>query len=120
VYTKRKLGHAEVARLAYCRAVEAAPDGPEILFELGTLMWEMDMRDEAFALLQRAVVACPVDPGYALQLGLAEMQRNNLTAARRWLTTAKHLDPAERRIDVALQDLAVRRNAPARKRKRAA
>ena len=37
-------------------------------------------------------------------------------AAHRLLTTAKHLDPAERRIDVALQDLAVRRKA-ARKRK---
>ena len=77
------------------------------------------MRDEAFAFLARAVVACPVDPGYTLQLGLAEMERHNLTAAHRLLTTAKHLDPAERRVDRALQDLALRRKPP-RKRKRAA
>jgi hypothetical protein len=77
------------------------------------------MRDDAFALLERAAVACPVDPGYTLQLGLAEMARDNLTSARRLLTTAKHLDPAERRIDVALQDLAARSKTP-HKRKRAA
>ena len=76
----------------------------------------MDMRDDAIALLERAVTTCPVDPGFTLQLGLAEMERDNLTAARRLLTTAKHLDPAERRIDLALQDLASR----PRKRKRAA
>jgi hypothetical protein len=47
------------------------------------------------------------------------MERDNLAAAHRLLTTAKHLDPAERRIDLALQDLALRRKTP-RKRKRAA
>jgi len=115
----RQLGHAEVARLAYRRALDAGPDEPEILFELGTLLWEMGLHDEAFAFLSRAVIACPIDPGYTLQLGVAEMERGNLLAAHRLLTTAKHLDPAERRIDVALQDLAIRRKTP-RKRKRAA
>jgi len=38
-------------------------------------------------------------------------------AAQRLLTTAKHLDPGERRIDIALQDLALRRKT-LRKRKR--
>jgi Tfp pilus assembly protein PilF len=115
----RQLGHAEVARLAYRRALEAGPDEPELLFELGTLLWEMGMHDDGFALLERAVLVCPVDPGFTLQLGLAEMERENLTAARRLLTTAKHLDPSERRIDLALQDLANRRKTP-RKHKRAA
>jgi Flp pilus assembly protein TadD len=116
----RQLGHAEVARLAYRRALEAGPDEPELLFELGTLTWEMGMRDDGFAFLERAAQVCPVDPGFTLQLGLAEMERGNLTAARRLLTTAKHLDPSERRIDVALQYLALRWKAPPRKRKRAA
>ncbi|TME84066.1 MAG: tetratricopeptide repeat protein, partial [Chloroflexi bacterium] len=115
----RELGHAEVARLAYRRALDAGPDAPEVLFELGTLLWEMGMRDDALTLLERAVRTCPVDPGYTLQLGLAEMERDNLTAARRLLTTAKHLAPAERRIDVALQELASRTTIP-RRRKRAA
>jgi Flp pilus assembly protein TadD len=115
----RELGHAEVARLAYLRALDAAPDEPEVLFELGTLLWEMGMRDDAFVLLEAAVRTCPVDPGYTLELGLAEMARDNLTAARRLLTTAKHLAPAERRIDVALRDLASRTRTP-RRRKRAA
>jgi tetratricopeptide (TPR) repeat protein len=116
----RELDHPEVARLAYLRAIEAAPDQPaELLFELGTLLWEMDMRDDGFALLERAVLACPVDPGFTLQLALAEMERDNLTAAHRLLTTAKHLDPADRRIDVALKDLSIQRNL-ARKRRRAA
>ena len=115
----RQLGHAEVARLAYRRALDAAPEEPELLFEHGTLLWEMGMRDEGFAFLERAVRACPVDPGFTLQLGLAEMERENLPAAHRLLTTAKHLDPAERQIDLALQDLA-RRRTIARKRRRAA
>src|ERR1700716_320108 len=44
----RQLGHSEVARLAYGRALEASADVPEVLAELGTLLWEMGMRDEAF------------------------------------------------------------------------
>jgi len=117
----RQLGHAEVARLAYRRALEGAPDEPEILAELGTLLWEMGHRDDAYVYLEGAVKACPVDPGFALQLGLAAMQRGNLIAAHRLLTGAKHLDPSDRRIDVALQGLALRRKeSRSRQRKRAA
>jgi len=77
------------------------------------------MRDEGFACLERAVLACPVDPAFTLRLALAEMERDNLPAAHRLLTTAKHLDPGERRIDLALQDLWLRRKI-VRKGKRAA
>jgi Flp pilus assembly protein TadD len=115
----RQLGHTGVARLAYLRAVEASPDEPEVLAELGSLLWEMGMRDDAFPFLERAALTCPVDPGFSLQLGLAEMERGQLAAAQRHVMQAKHLDPSDRRIDVALQDLAVRRNV-ARKGKRAA
>jgi Flp pilus assembly protein TadD len=115
----RQLGHTGVARLAYLRAVEASANEPEVLAELGTLLWEMGMRDDAFPFLERAALTCPVDPGFSLQLGLAEMERGQLAAAQRHVMRAKHLDPSDRRIDVALQDLAVRRNA-ARKGKRAA
>jgi hypothetical protein len=79
----------------------------------------MGMRDDAFPFLERAVLTCPVDPGFSLQLGLAEMERGQLAAAQRHVMVAKHLDPSDRRIDVALQDLALRRKA-ARKGKRAA
>jgi len=115
----RQLGHTGVARLAYLRAVEASPDEAEVLAELGTLLWEMGMRDDALPFLERAALSCPVDPGFSLQLGLAEMERGQLAAAQRHVMRAKHLDPSDRRIDVALQDLTVRRNA-ARKDKRAA
>jgi len=115
----RQLGHTGVARLAYLRAVEASPDEPEVLAELGSLLWEMGMRDDAFPFLERAALTCPVDPGFSLQLGLAEMERGQLAAAQRHVMRSKHLDPSDRRIDVALQDLAVRRNV-ARKGKRAA
>jgi Flp pilus assembly protein TadD len=115
----RQLGHSEVARLAYGRALEASADVPELLAELGTLLWEMGMRDDAFPFLERAALMCPVDPWFSLQLGLAEMERGQLAAAQRHVMVAKHLDPSDRRIDVALQDLALRRKA-ARKGKRAA
>src|SRR5256885_3312153 len=115
----RQLGHAEVARLAYRRALDAAPDEPELQYELGTLLWEMGMRDEGFACLERAVRACPVDPAFTLRLALGEMGRANLPAAPRLVATGQHLDPGERRIDLALQDLWLRRKI-ARKGKRAA
>jgi Flp pilus assembly protein TadD len=115
----RQLGHTEVARLAFLRALDASPDEAEVLAELGTLLWEMGMRDDAFLFLERAALNCPVDPGFSLQLGLAQMERGELAAAQRHVMGAKHLDPSDRRIDVALQDLAVRRTA-ARKGKHAA
>src|SRR3982074_315457 len=68
-----QLGHTEGARLAYRRALNESPDAPEVLAELGTLLWEMGMRDDAFPFLERAALTCPVDPGFSLQLGLAEM-----------------------------------------------
>ena len=42
----RRLGHAEVARLAYRRALDASPEEPELLFELGTLLCEMELRED--------------------------------------------------------------------------
>ena len=106
---------------AYRRALEAAPEESEILGELGTLLWEMGLEEDAHVYLEQAVKACPVDPGFALQLGLAEMQRGDLIAAHRLLTGAKHLDPTDGRIDVALQGLALRRKeSRSRQRRRAA
>jgi len=81
----------------------------------------MGQRDDAYIYLEQAVKGCPVDPGFALQLGLAEMQRGDLIAAHRLLAGAKHLDPSDRRIDVALQGLALRkRESRSRQRRRAA
>jgi hypothetical protein len=54
-----------------------------------------------------------------VQLGLAHLERDNLLAAQRWLTGAKHLDPSDRRVDLALQQLALRKKG-GRRRKRAA
>ena len=108
----RQLGHAEVARLAYRRGLDQAPEESEILAEMGTLLWEMGLRNEAYPFLEQAAQRCPVDPGLALQLGIADLERGDLTAARRRLTGAKHIDPSDRRIDLALQELAIRRRDP--------
>ena len=115
----RRLGHGEVARLAYLRALDQAPDEPELLAALGSLLRELEMRDDAYPLLANAVRRCPNDPGYLLQLGLAELDRGDLPAAQRALTAAKHLDPSDRRIDVALQGLAIRKLDERRQRKAA-
>src|SRR5260370_13159858 len=115
----RQLGHTAVARPGYRRALDASPDVAEILAELWSLLWEMGIRDDAFPFLERAAMTCPIDPGFSLQLGLAEMERGQLAAAQRHVMGAKHLDPSDRRIDVALQDLALRRKT-ARNGKRAA
>jgi predicted Zn-dependent protease len=86
---------------------------------MGTLLWETGKREQAYPLLEHAVTRCPIDPGLALQLGLADIERGALTAAQRRLTDAKHLDPSDRRIDLALQELALRKRDP-RKHRRAA
>jgi Tfp pilus assembly protein PilF len=109
-----------VAIVAYRRALELAPEEADLLAELGSLLFEMGRVDEAFPYLEQAVKACPIDAGMVLQLGLAYAGRNDLIAAQRLLTDAKHLDPSDRRIDLALQDLALQKRGERRKRKRAA
>jgi Tfp pilus assembly protein PilF len=54
-----------------------------------------------------------------LQLGLAYLERDDLVAAQRWLSAAKHLDPSDRRIDLGLQQVGLRK-ASGRRRQRAA
>ena len=115
----RQLGHAEVARLAYRRALEVGADEPDLLAELGSLLWEMGLKEDAYPLIEQAAKLCPVDPAFALQLGLADLERGDLLAAQRNVMLAKHLDPGDRRIDLALQELAARRRSghkPGRKR----
>jgi Flp pilus assembly protein TadD len=117
----RQLGHAEIARLAYRRALDVSANEPEVLSELGSLLWEMGLRDDAYPLIQQAVKACSVDAALVLQLGLADMERGDLMAAQRNIMLAKHLDPGDRRIDMALEALASRRSdRTKRRRKRAA
>jgi Flp pilus assembly protein TadD len=116
----RHLGHAEVAMVAYRRALEIAGEEADVLAELGSLLFEMGRLEEAFPYIERAAKACPIDAGMALQLGLAYAARNELVAAQRLLTNAKHLDPSDRRIDLALQDLALQKRGERRKRNRAA
>jgi hypothetical protein len=49
------------------------------------------------------------------------MERGELMAAQRNIMLAKHLDPGDRRIDLALEELALhRRDGAKRRRKRAA
>jgi CRISPR/Cas system-associated exonuclease Cas4 (RecB family) len=100
--------------------MNAAPEEPDVLYELATLLDELDLGEEGYPLLVEAVKHCPVDPGMVLQLGLADMERGDLLAAQRNITQAKHLDPGDRRIDLALQELALRRSRPVKKRRRAA
>jgi Flp pilus assembly protein TadD len=115
----RQLGRAEVARSAYRKALEVAPEQADVLAEIGSLLWETGNPEAAFPYLEAASRANRTDPGLALQLGLAHLQRNDSVAAQAALLEAKHLDPSDRLIDRALQDLAAQRKRTGR-RKRAA
>jgi Flp pilus assembly protein TadD len=57
----RHLGHSEVARIAYRKALEASPEQPDVLSELGSLLWETGKHEDAFPYLERAARACPTD-----------------------------------------------------------
>jgi tetratricopeptide (TPR) repeat protein len=116
----RLLGHAEVAIRSYRRALEFGGEEADVLAELGGLLFEMGRLEEALPHLERATKVCPVDAGMCLQLGLAYAARNELIAAHRLLADAKHLDPSDRRIDLALQDLALQKRGERRRRLRAA
>jgi Flp pilus assembly protein TadD len=106
--------------MAYRRALTEGPDEPDLLAELGTLLWEMGMQDDAYPLILRAATLCAVDPGLAWELGQIELERGNLVDAQRHLTTAKHLDPGDRRIDATLEQLALRKRDRKKRRPRAA
>ncbi len=115
----RQLGRAEVAQSAYRRALAVMPGQPDVLAELGSLLLEIGRPQEALPHLEAAVQATRTDPGLVLQLGLAHLQRGDVVAAQAALLDAKHLDPADRLIDKALQDLATHKRRAHRRRKAA-
>lgn len=115
----RQLGRGDVARAAYRKALEAEPDQPDVLAEMGSLLWETGRPEEALPYLEAAARTIRTDPGLALQLGVAHLHTHDLVAAQAALLDAKHLDPADRLIDNALQDLAAQKKRKVR-RKRAA
>lgn len=115
----RQLGRVDVARAAYRKALESAPEQPDVLAEMGSLAWETGRAEEALPYLEAAARANRTDPGLALQLGLAYLHRRDLVAAQAALLDAKHLDPGDRLIDNALQDLTAQKKRNSR-RKRAA
>ncbi len=90
-----------------------------MLAELGSLLLEIGRPQEALPYLEAAVQATRTDAGLALQLGLAYLQLDDVMAAQAVLLDAKHLDPADRLVDKALQDLANQRKRARRNRKAA-
>jgi tetratricopeptide (TPR) repeat protein len=115
----RQLGRAEVAQAAYRRALAIIPDQPDVLAELGSLLLEIGRPQEALPYLEAAVQATRTDAGLVLQLGLAYLQQDDVVAAQGVLLDAKHLDPADRLVDKALQDLANHKKRARRNRKAA-
>jgi tetratricopeptide (TPR) repeat protein len=115
----RQLGRAEVAQAAYRRALATLPEQPDVLAELGSLLLEIGRPLEALPYLEAAVKATRTDAGLALQLGLAYLQHDDVIAAQAVLLDAKHLDPADRLVDKALQDLASHKKRARRNRKAA-
>ena len=96
-----------------------APDQAEVLYDVGSLLWEMGKPAEAFPYLERAARVCPTDAGILVQLALALAERREFAAAKDRLTAAKRLDPGDRRIDQAISELARRQRSGRRRRKAA-
>ena len=116
----RQLGRTEVASAAYRKALAGFPDQADVLAEIGSLLLETGRPDQAIPYLEAATRAARTDPGLALQLGLAHLQRDNPVAAQAALLEAKHLDPGDRLIDKALQDLATQKKKRNNRRRKAA
>ena len=78
---------------AYRKAIEANPQAPGALVNLGTIAFRMRRLKEAEAYYQRAVAA---DPDYALahfNLGNLHDEQGNSDDARRYYATALRLNP---------------------------
>lgn len=90
------------------RAVDANPDDPSLLLDLGVTLGKAGMMPQAETRLQLAANANPRDPRPWFWLGLAQMEEGKKTEARESLTRFLALAPSryDRQIGMARDRLA--------------
>jgi tetratricopeptide (TPR) repeat protein len=89
----------------YRQIVRAAPDSANGQFRLGVLALKMGKGDEAIAALGKAVAIQPRSARAHAQLGLAYLEFGNPAGARREIEMARHLDPNDDTVKMALRRL---------------
>ncbi len=86
-------GAEREAEAAFRRALELAPEHPEVLGNYANYLARAGRVEEAIATHRRAVDAAPVSAAAWLRLGLAVLAANRPAEARRALERAVHLAP---------------------------
>jgi Flp pilus assembly protein TadD len=90
------------------RAVDANPDDPSLLLDLGITLGKAGMMPQAETRLQLAATANPRDPRPWFWLGLAQMEEGKKAEARESFTRFLALAPSryDRQIGMARDRLA--------------
>ncbi len=89
--TERRWNEAVIERR---RAVDANPDDPSLVFELGRTLMSVGLLQEADSVLQRAVAANPRETQAVYSLGMVELRLGHPAEARAALTRFLELAPS--------------------------
>ena len=102
------------AETDFRKGLDADPDAYAPLVNLGGVLINLAKWDEALECNRRAVLRNPTDALANSQLGIAYFYEGQLDDAEKYLTAAKHIDPAHfSHPQLLLAEIHMRRNEPA-------
>jgi len=80
------------AASSFRRALELAPEQPDVMHELGVALLASGSKEDALGLLDRAAALRPGSAGYIADAGFAHLRAGDLDAARERLRIASTID----------------------------
>ena len=83
------------AAVAFRRALDLAPEQPDVMHELGVALLASGAKAEALGLLDRAAALRPGEAAYIADAGFAHLRAGDLDAARERLRIASTMDSAD-------------------------
>lgn len=83
------------AAKAFRRALDLAPEQPDVMHELGVALLASGSKADALGLLDRAAALRPGDAAYLADAGFAHLRAGDLSAARERLRIASTIDAAD-------------------------
>lgn len=89
----RLSGNRNEAVMLYRECLEIAPDDPDILYELGEVLLELDHVDEAVEAFQHALAQLPDDPATTMMLAMALHRQKRLLDSLHFYRRAQRMVP---------------------------
>jgi Tfp pilus assembly protein PilF len=85
----------DAAASSFRRALDLAPDQPDVMHELGVALLASGAKADALGLLDRAAALRPGEAAYIADAGFAHLRAGDLEAARERLRIASAIDSAD-------------------------